>query len=198
MKRLWLWSLVILLVGVAAIAGVVASQPYTFHGSTIEPAFTAPDLPLASTRDTQFQIGQERNKTLLVFFGYTFCPDVCPATLGQLRQVMAKLGNQASSVEVLFVTVDPARDTADQLKHYLRPFGPTFIGLTGSEEQLQPVWKAYGVYREIRPGSPTAYTVDHSVRIYLIDPQGRLRLTYTDAAQIDWIAEDIQHVLGGG
>ena len=199
MKRLWIGSWIVLVIGVAVSIGVISSLPYTFHGSTIEPAFSAPDLPLTSSESMSFHIEQDRNKIVLVFFGYTDCPDVCPATLAQLRQVLAKLGKQATSVQVLLVTVDPARDTAEQLKQYLKPFGPAFIGLTGSDDQLQPVWNAYGVYRENRPsGSPDTYSEDHSARIYLVDPQGRLRLTYTDASEIDSIVQDVQHILNGG
>jgi protein SCO1 len=143
---------------------------------------------------------QDRGIVVLLFFGYTYCPDVCPATLSQLRQVLNKLGNKASGVQILFVTVDPRRDTVDQMNLYLQTFGAGYLGLTGSEEQLQPVWKAYGVYRELVPSSsnPESYTMSHSTRVYLIDAKGQLRLTYTDASAIDSIAEDVRHVLGGG
>jgi protein SCO1/2 len=177
----------------------VTSLPYTFHGSTIEPSFAAPDLPLTSNQGSVFHIDLDRGKAVLIFFGYTNCSDVCPATLGQLRQVLQKMGNQASSVQVIFVTVDPKRDTPDQMKRYIESFGPAYLGLTGSEDQLQPVWKAYGVYREEVPtDTPGIYDMNHTTRIYLVDPKGQLRLTYLDAAEIDAITADVRHVLGGG
>lgn len=198
-KRLGLWSLIILLAVAAVIVGFVSSLPYPFHGATIEPPFSAPDLPLDSSQGNIFHIEQDRGKAVLVFFGYTHCPDVCPATLAQLRQVLSQLGNQAGSVQVLFVTVDPKRDTADQMKQYLETFGPGFLGLTGSEDQLQPVWKAYGVYREEVPsGNPEPYSINHTTQVYLIDPKGQLRLTYTDASDINSISEDVRHLLSGG
>jgi protein SCO1/2 len=188
-----------LLAGAGVIALVVTNLPYTFHGSTIEPPFSAPDLPLVSSQGATFHLDQDRGKVVLIFFGYTYCPDVCPATLAQLRQVLGKLGNQANSVQILFVTVDPKRDNADQMKRYLETFGPGYLGLTGTEDQMTPVWKAYGVYREVVPASnPDAYSMNHSTRVYLIDPNGQLRLTYTDASEIDSISADIRHVLGGG
>ena len=200
MTRIWIGIAAALVVGIAGILVFEANQPYVMHGSVIEPAVAAPGLTLVSSEGGSFRLEEQRGKILLVFFGYTYCPDVCPGTLAQLRQVMTKLGSQASSVQVVLATVDPKRDSPEQLKRFLSVFGSNYLGVTGSEEQLEPVWKAYGVYHAIRPvgENPNTYTVDHSTRIYLIDAQGRLRLTYPDASDIDGITRDLQFLLKGG
>ena len=137
-----------------------------------------------------------RGKTVLLYFGYTSCPDVCPTTLAQFKQTRARLGAQADRVRFVFVTVDPQRDTPDKMSKYLNVFDPAIVGLGGTEAELAPVWTAYGVYRQIQPGSSAdAYTVDHSARVYLIDAQGNLRATYAFGVQADDIAQDVRYLL---
>jgi protein SCO1/2 len=191
------------MVGLAALAVamfIVSAQQYAMHGSVIEPAVPAPALVLKATNGNTFDLAQQHGKLLLVFFGYTSCPDVCPATLAQLRQVVTQLGTQAGEVQVVFVTVDPDRDTLETMQRYISAFTPAFTGLTGTEDQLDPVWTAYGVYHKIRPNSthPENYTVDHSTFVYLIDPKGRLRLTYPIGTNVDDMVQDIKHLLKEG
>ncbi|MSP01280.1 MAG: SCO family protein [Acetobacteraceae bacterium] len=116
-----------------------------------------------------------RGKYMLVYFGYTFCPDVCPATLSNVADALDKLGPKADQLQPLFITVDPKRDTPPVVKQYAAAFGPRMIGLTGSPEQIGAAARAYRVYyTEHRTGTgPEDYTMDHSSVLYLMGPDGR-------------------------
>ncbi len=120
-----------------------------------------------------FRLSDQKGQIVLLFFGYTHCPDVCPVTLSHFKQIKADLGDQADQVRFVFITVDPERDTADQLSQYLPNFDPDITGLTGSRQSLESVWKSYGVYQAKQEvGSAAGYLVDHTARTYLIDQQG--------------------------
>ena len=116
-----------------------------------------------------------RGKAIVLFFGFTQCPDFCPTTLGELAQSVKQLGSDAQRVQVLFVTLDPERDGPKQLAQYVTAFDPGFLGLYGTLESTRAVAKEFKVYFEKRK-SGDSYTVDHSAQSYVIDPQGRLRL----------------------
>jgi protein SCO1/2 len=129
-----------------------------------------------------------------LYFGYTFCPDVCPTTLSELRRVVADLGEDADRVQVVMITVDPERDTPEKLQEYMTLFNPDFIGLSGSMEEMEKVWDDYGIYREETefPNSASGYLVNHTARVYLIDPDGNLRLSYSYGTPPDDILHDIK------
>jgi protein SCO1/2 len=187
------------LLGLGAVILFAFAQPYVLHGSVIEPAQPAPPISLLASDGTTFNLDQQQGKLVLLFFGYTSCPDVCPATMSELRQVMEKLGQKANSVQVVFITVDPQRDSLQKLKSYLAAFGTSFLGLSGTVDQLTPVWKEYGVYREIQPASATDnYTVDHSAFIYVIDKKNQLRMTYPFGSDVDAIRQDVEFLLKEG
>jgi protein SCO1/2 len=129
-----------------------------------------------------------RGKAVVLFFGFTHCPDVCPTTLAETAQVLKALGPDAEKVQVLFVTVDPERDTRDVLAKYVTAFDPRFLGLYGDTEATRRTAKEFKIYFEKRAGStPGSYTMDHSAQTYVIDPQGRLRLLL----RAERIAEDL-------
>jgi len=129
-----------------------------------------------------------RGKAVVLFFGFTHCPDVCPTTLADMAQVMRQLGADADRVQVLFVTVDPERDSEELLAKYVPAFDARFLGLRGDLEATRRVAKEFKVYFEKRPGaSPGAYSVDHSAQSYVLDPQGRPRLL----VRHDRIAQDL-------
>lgn len=131
-----------------------------------------------------------------MFFGYTHCPDVCPATLAELSSAMRKLGSDASKVQVLFITADPERDTPDVLRQYVTAFDPTFLGLRGTPEQTAEVAKAFKVLIQKNPGAdPENYTVDHSSGTYVYDTAGRLRLYMSYGQSADLFAHDIAELL---
>lgn len=114
-----------------------------------------------------------RGSWMLIYFGYTACPDACPTTLTEIADALRKLGPQAHTVVPLFITVDPARDRPAVLRKYLSAFGPEFVGLTGSPEQIAAAAQAYRVYFAKRPVSGGGYSVDHASTIYLMAPDGR-------------------------
>jgi len=188
-----------LILVVASGLGILNStfQDYSFNGVVYENPKPAPQIILDGSDYSQFNLQSQANKIFLVFFGYTSCPDVCPSTLSDLKKVNKILGDDADSVQVLFITVDPDRDTVDKLNSYLSLFSPNFLGLTGSVVDLEKVWDTYGVYREVDSSSKTAagYLVNHSSRLYLIDQNGRLFLTYGYGTSPESIAEDVKYLL---
>ena len=130
------------------------------------------------------------------FFGYTHCPDVCPVTLSEFKQIRQKLGKRAESVAFLFITVDPKRDTPEALGKHVALFDPAIIGLTGDFYNLEMVWKAYGVTREEQVVSgPAEYLVDHTARTYVVDKRGDLRMTYPFGFDADSMAQDVSHLV---
>ena len=137
-----------------------------------------------------------RGKVVLVNFGYTQCPDVCPTTLADLASAMKKLGPDASQVQVLFVTVDPKRDKPELLREYLPAFDKSFLGLYGDAEATQKVTKDFKVYAQERPGrTPETYTVDHAAQTFAFDRQGKLRLVMGYGMAPDAIASDVRILL---
>jgi protein SCO1/2 len=174
----------------------VLSGPYQYQGSLIDPPSPAPTFDLPSTRGTDFALEDQRGQAVVLFFGYTSCPDICPTTLGDFKAVQSRLGQQAEQVEFVFITVDPARDSLAKVKDYVEIFDPGFVGLSGGEEQLKPVWEAYGIYAEKSDvGSAGGYLVDHTARIYVINPQGELQLTFPQGMAPEAMADDLAYLL---
>jgi protein SCO1/2 len=132
-------------------------------------------------------------KSMLIYFGYTYCPDVCPTTLALMGDALAKVGPKASRVVPVFITVDPERDTPAQLKAYLRSFGPQFVGLTGDVKTIAKVAADYRVYARKHPLPGGGYGMDHSSVIYLMGPDGKF-VTYWDDTAIgpDKLAEELR------
>ena len=135
-------------------------------------------------------------KYMLITFGYTFCPDICPTGLTKMSSALNKLGKNASKVQPIFVTVDPARDTAKALSDYVTHFHPSFKGLTGNAEQIDKIAKAYHVlYRKAESGDSTEYLMDHTTFVYLMNPTGKLSMMFryeTDPADMaNAIAKEI-------
>lgn len=136
-----------------------------------------------------------RGKVVLVFFGFTRCPDVCPTTMVELKQVLQKLGPDADKVQVLFVTLDPERDTAAVLAQYVPAFDPRFLGLYGDAAATLKTAKEFKVYFEKRAGpTPDSYSIDHTTASYAFDPAGRVRL-YVKHDQIGTLVDDVRTLL---
>ena len=134
-----------------------------------------------------------------MFFGYTQCPDVCPTTLAALAEAMKQLGTDADRVQVLFVTVDPDRDTAELLNAYVPAFDPRFVGLRGDAKATEAVAKEFRIVYQKVPGStPSTYTVDHSAGTFLYDPQGRLRDYIGNGQAPDAFLHDLRELLKAG
>jgi protein SCO1/2 len=193
-----------ILFGIGGILGVVfllvgwqfTSRPYTYQGSLIEPPIKAPEIALIDQDGQPFRLSDHLGKVVLVFYGYTNCPDVCPLTLSDFKLIKADLGEKANQVTFVFVTVDPERDTQDRLKAYLSNFDTTFTGLTGSRPALESVWKTYGVYQaKQETGSAAGYLVDHTARTYAIDKKGNLRLTYPFEMERQAMLDDVRQLI---
>jgi protein SCO1/2 len=137
-----------------------------------------------------------QGKVVLIFFGYTFCPDVCPTTLARISEVMKQLGSEADQVQVLFVTLDPERDTPDKLAAYVTWFYPGFVGLYGDEPATEAAAREFKVYYAKSKGSEgMGYAIDHSTGSYVLDSKGRLRLYLKENATVDAITADLKRLL---
>jgi protein SCO1 len=194
MRQTSLRWIAVLLYAMAMPAVLESAQ---FAGLAVVPPSPPMDFTLKASDGSEFRLSHHRGKVVLLSFGYTFCPDVCPTTLVELSQVRARLGAAANRVQVAFITLDPERDTPERLGIYATTFDPSFVGLTGSEEQLAQVWKAYGVIaeKEVVPGTSAAYLIAHSANIYVIDQEGRLRLLFPFGMSIEEMADDIMQLL---
>lgn len=196
-QKIWLSGgligLLLILLGVGFVL-----RPYTYRGTLIEPPLPMADFQLINQHGENFRLSELKGKLVLVFFGYTYCPDICPITLAEFKQVKANLAQQADKVRFIFITVDPQRDSPEVLAKHLQNFDAQFIGLTGQEEELAKVWKQFGAYREIRQveGSQN-YLVDHTVRIYVLNAEQNLILTYSYDIGTRILLEDIRHLLRG-
>jgi len=195
-----------LLVGLAAflLIGVVAAGVFLFAPSAslrgaayAEPYPPAPEIELTRDNGSNFRLSEMRGSIILLFFGYTSCPDVCPTTMAELKTAVDKIGEaDAKNVKVVFVTVDPQRDTPERVQEYVNHFNTDFIGLSGSEPELAKTWNEYGVFREIVDGTSAAgYLVDHTARITLIDQDGNLRVSYGFDTPVEDIVHDLKLLL---
>jgi protein SCO1/2 len=168
-----------------------------FNNIDVSGADYARDFALTDTGGTQRSLADYRGKVVVLFFGYTHCPDVCPTTLAQLAQARHLLGADAGRVQVLFVTLDPQRDTPQLLARYVPAFDPSFVGLTGNQQQIETAAREFKVFFQKVPG-PTAdsYTLDHSSGSFVFDPQGHVRLYVRDGSGADQTAADLKRLLG--
>jgi protein SCO1/2 len=175
-NRTYLWSFALACAGTAFLPTAYA------HGTSLVPDVVAlptalgGDFELQDTDGRHFRLQSMRGKVVLLYFGYTGCPDACPTEMLLFQEVMENLGVQKSLVQPLFVSVDPARDKPAMLSAYVGNFGQDIRALTGTEKQLRKVAKAYGAHFSFvnRISGSTHYTVDHSVSIYVVDPSGQL------------------------
>ena len=167
-----------------------------FRGTDITGADFGKELALTGHDGKPRTLADFRGKVLLLFFGYTRCPDVCPTTLAEIAGVIKTLGKDAERVQVLFVTVDPERDTHEVLAQYAPAFDPRFLGLYGDAAATQRAAKEFKIFYEKRPGStPSSYTVDHSGQSYVIDPRGQLRLFVRHDRIAQDLADDLRALL---
>ena len=188
----------ILMVSLLASALVACSPKQSFKNVDItgSKAFGT-DFSLLDPDGKVRTLADFKGKAVVVFFGYTQCPDVCPTTLTEMQQVMTLLGPQADKVQVLFVTVDPERDSASILKQYVPAFDSRFLGLRPADEAaLEKVAKDFKIYYKKVPGmTPGSYTMDHTAGSYAFDPQGQLRLYIKHAQGAETLAQDLKELL---
>jgi len=173
-------------------------DPNGFKSTDITGADFGRSLSLTGDDGRPRTLADFRGKVVVVFFGYTQCPDVCPTTLAELAQVIHRLGDAAARVQVLVVTVDPERDTPEILKRYVAAFDPRFLGLYGDLDATRRTAKEFRVYFQKRPGTtPGSYSMDHSSQCYVFDPKGRLRLLVSSARVLTDLPHDIRALLAG-
>lgn len=195
-RKYGFWLAVGALLGWVVMMGLASLRPYQLRGSVIDSSAPAPEIVLAATDGSTYSLRERQGRVALIFFGYTSCPDVCPATLSEMREVRKALGERAADVDMLFITVDPARDSLERMGKYVSLFDPAILGLTGSPEALESVYRAYGVTVEFQTETTAAgYLVTHSSRVYGVDRTGKLRLTYPFGTAVDDIVQDVRYLL---
>lgn len=179
---------------------LVSCGTHNFHGMVIEPPNPAPDFTLLNHQGQPFQLSAQQGKLVVMFFGFTHCPDVCPTTLADMKAVRSKLGNDAEHLQVVFISVDPERDTPDLVNRYVTAFDPTFIGLSGPSTTLERIYQDYGVtaIRRELPNSAITYTMDHSAFTYVIDRSGNYRMLFPYNTSIDEIVSDLRYLIQQG
>jgi len=169
-----------------------------FANTDISYADFGKDFALTDHNGQPRTLSDFRGKAVVIFFGYTQCPDVCPTTMTGVAEAMKLLGADAARVQVLFVTVDPERDTQELLAQYVPVFNPSFLGLYADAQTIARTAQEFRVFYKKQPGStPTTYTVDHTAGSYVYDPQGRLRLYIKHGEKPELIAKDLKLLVAG-
>lgn len=180
------------------LAAATACGTPVFNGVALDPPESAPALQFADSTGKAFDLGAERGRVVLVFFGYTHCPDVCPTTLVDWRKVADSLGAKSADVRFVFVSVDPERDTPAISQRYAARFSPTFLGLTGTRAQVDATlgaWKL-AAFRDGNPSDTSStYTVSHPSQVFVVDPKGKLRLMHRAGLTPAQITADIRALL---
>lgn len=179
-----------------ALVALPKLQPYTFHGTVLQSPQPAPDFKLTANHGKIVSLKDFEGKLVMLYFGYTFCPDVCPATLSELGGALDLLGKQAQDVQVIMISVDPERDSPEMLAEYVAHFDPSFLGVTGTAEEIAQVATLYGIFYEAHEGTEaTGYLVDHTATVMVIDQTGHLKLVFPFGTPAENIAEDLSHIL---
>ncbi|TWO70373.1 SCO family protein [Caenimonas sedimenti] len=186
----------ILLSGLALAAAACMDSKPSFRSVDITGAEYARDFNLPDQNGKPRSLKDFAGQVVVVFFGFTQCPDVCPTTLAELAQAKKLLGADGAKVQGIFVTVDPERDTADVLKAYMANFDPGFVALRGTPEQTAAMAKDFKVYyKKVEGKTPGSYTMDHSAASFVYDPQGRLRLYTRYGSGAQALADDLKLLL---
>lgn len=171
-------------------------QPVHWNAGDVAGAMPDLEFTLTGPDGEPVEARSLRGKPVLLFFGFTNCPNVCPTTLARLSVLIKELGPQAKDIQVVFVTVDPARDTREVMQRYTAAFGPWLLGLTGTEAELTRLSKSYGVYAAMESSdSKGAYNVMHSTVIFAFDADGRVRLLISDLTDGDAVIADLRQLI---
>ena len=201
-KTLLVGALVLPLVALGAYIAFrrPAQAEQGLRSGTFDPPRETPAFSLDGSNGRKLSLRDHLGKVVVVEFGYTYCQEVCPITLAHLTEVYKKLGSAARDVQLIYVTVDPARDSPERLREHLAAFNPSFLGATGAPDDLQEVQKAYGVVAKqvVSPNPALGYAVDHSSSLYLVDRQGKLRGLVPFGTPVDDIVHDLEFLLKTG
>lgn len=186
------------LIVAAGLFASACSEPVKFNSTDITGVDWGKDFALVDPSGKTRRMADFQGKAVVLFFGYTQCPDVCPTTLTAMRDALKLMGPDAQRVQVLFVTLDPARDTPQLLGQYVPWFDPSFLGLWGDEKTTAAVAQDFKIFYAKQPGKePGSYSIDHAASSYIFDPQGRLRLTVRHGETPEHVAADLKLVLAG-
>lgn len=190
--RVFLISIATILV---LIAGIYFLRPHTFHGTVIQSPEPSYNFTLKSA-EGGVTLSDFRGKLVLLYFGYTFCPDICPGTLANVAQALREMGTKADDVQLIMVSLDPDRDTPEKLKEYMGHFYPSFIGITGEKEKIDEITSLYGVFYQKKDGSEaTGYLIDHTATLMVLDREGYLKLVFPFGVTSEEIADDLKYML---
>ncbi|GAB3242743.1 SCO family protein [Chitinimonas naiadis] len=181
----------LLLSALLGLAACSQAPQLTFEATDVTGAPIGGEFQLTGHDGKPRSLSEFKGKVVVLFFGYTHCPDVCPTTMSELASTMKQLGDKAKDVQVLFVTVDPARDTPALLAQYVPAFNPGFIGLSGTPEQIRKVADSYKIVYQKSGEGDANYTVDHSAGSYILDKEGKLRLFVNYGASAKVFFHDI-------
>ena len=189
-------AIVVAAIALAGCEKLFAPAKSPFTGIDVTGGEMGGELKLTDHDGKPRSLADFHGKVVVVVFGFTHCPDVCPTALADMAKAVRELGDRGREVQVLFVTVDPKRDSAEVLRQYVPAFHPSFIALRGTEAEVAKVTKDFHVYASERPGkTPDTYTVDHSAQSFVIDRQGRMRLLLPPAMASAAIASDLRILL---
>jgi protein SCO1 len=181
----------------AAMIGLSAcADKPSFRNTDITGAEFAREFALTDHNSQARTLADFKGKAVVVFFGFTQCPDVCPTTLAEMTEAVKQLGSDGNKLQVLFITIDPERDTPELLKKYVPAFHPSFLGLTGNAEAIAKVAKEFKVFYQKSAGkTPGSYTMDHTSNSYVFDPQGRVRLVIKHGMGTEPLVQDLKQLL---
>jgi protein SCO1/2 len=192
----WRGSFLLLIVALAIGACRDSAEPLAFRTTDISGADFGKGFELLDASGKRTTLADFKGKVVVLFFGYTHCPDVCPGTLAELALVKQQLGADGDRMQVVFVTLDPERDRPEILKEYVPAFDPTFVGLYGDADATARTAKDFKVYYKKVPGSGSGtYTLDHTAAAFVFDPQGRLRLFASYGQDPEALVHDIKQLL---
>jgi protein SCO1/2 len=196
MKLTQIFKRIGLLLSCALVLAACQKDPVKFNSTDLTGLDFAKDFSLTDHHGQKKRLADYQGKAVFVFFGYTQCPDVCPTTMTDMAQVMKLLGKDADKLQVVFITVDPERDTKELLNQYVPQFDQRFIGMYGSLEETKKTASDFKVfYSKVPNKEGTNYSVDHTAAAYIFDPQGRVRLFVRYGEKPELIAQDIQQLL---
>ena len=185
-----------MLTGAMGIFSACTPQQPSFASIDVTGAGYAKDFELTDHNGKVRHLSDFAGKVVVMFFGFTQCPDVCPTSMSELAEVKKALGIDGDKLQALFVTVDPERDTPEVLKGYMANFDPTFLALSGTPEQIAAVAKDFKIYyKKVDGKTPTSYTMDHSAGSYVYDPAGRLRVYNRYGSGAQALAADVKTLL---
>ena len=198
-RFLFRWAAGALVLAGCGVLAACSEQGAKFQGVDVSQSNYAQELPLADHNGQPRRLQDFRGKAVVVFFGYTQCPDVCPTSMQEMAEVKKMLGSDGERLQSIFITVDPERDTPEMLKGYMASFDPSFIALRGTPEQLVAVAKDFKIYfKRVDGQTPTSYTMDHSAGSYVYDTKGRLRVYHRYGAGAQSLAADVRALLDEG